>query len=82
MQGNYVGMTEAEMDKADKAELAAKVENAKNILCQVRREKLIKSKTCYFPKAGAHFVIETTRDLPPIIEEINKRMCLGLRPST
>jgi len=64
--GNYVGMTEAEMDKADKAELAAKVENAKNILYQ----------------AGAHFVIETTRDLPPIIEEINKRMCLGLRPST
>merc|ERR1711942_597554 len=64
--GNYVGMTEAEMDKADKAELAAKVENAKNILYQ----------------AGAHFVIETTRDLPPIIEEINKRMSLGLRPST
>merc|ERR1712212_1245064 len=62
--GNYVGMTEEEMDKADKAELAAKVEKAKNILYQ----------------AGAHFVIETTRDLPPIIEEINKRMCLGLRP--
>merc|ERR1711970_846151 len=59
--GNYVGMTEEEMDKA---ELAAKVEKAKNILYQ----------------AGAHFVIETTRDLPPIIEEINKRMCLGLRP--
>merc|ERR1712013_274314 len=59
-----VGMTEEEMDKADKAELAAKVENAKNILYQ----------------AGAHFVIETTRDLPPIIEEINKRMSLGLRP--
>jgi hypothetical protein len=30
-------------------------------------------------KAGAHFVIETTRDLPPIVEEINKRMSLGLR---
>merc|ERR1719315_775634 len=45
--GNYVGMTEEEMDKAEKA---------KNILYQ----------------AGAHFVIETTRDLPPIIEEINK----------
>jgi len=57
-------MTEADMEKADKKELAAKVENAKNILYQ----------------AGAHFVIETTRDLPPIIEEINKRMSLGLRP--
>jgi len=62
--GNYVAMTEAEMDKADKKELAAKIDNAKAILFQ----------------AGAHFVIETTRDLPPIVEEINKRMALGLRP--
>ena len=30
-------MTEEEMDKADKRELAAKVENAKNILYQVKR---------------------------------------------
>ena len=29
-------MTEEEMDKADKAELAAKVDNAKNILYQVK----------------------------------------------
>ena len=29
-------MTEDEMDKADKAELAAKVDNAKNILYQVK----------------------------------------------
>ena len=32
-----MGMTEEEMDKADKRELAAKVENAKNILYQVKR---------------------------------------------
>ena len=30
-------MTEAEMEKADKKELAAKVENAKNILYQVKK---------------------------------------------
>ena len=36
-KGNYVGMTEAEMEKADKEELATKVENAKNILYQVRK---------------------------------------------
>ena len=30
-------MTEADMDKADKKELAAKVENAKNILYQVKK---------------------------------------------
>merc|ERR1719391_1273711 len=62
--GNYVGMTEDEMDKADKKELEAKVENAKSILRQ----------------AGAHFVINTTRDLPPVIEEINRRLSLGLKP--
>jgi len=62
--GNYVGMTEDEMDKADKKELEAKVENARSILRQ----------------AGAHFVINTTRDLPPVIEEINRRLSLGLRP--
>ena len=38
-QGNYVGMTEAEMDKADKKELATKVENANDILYQVNKLK-------------------------------------------
>merc|ERR1712233_215068 len=47
--GNYVGMTEAEMDSADPKELAAKVKKAEDILYQ----------------AGAHFVIPTTADLPP-----------------
>ena len=32
-----MGMTEADMDKADKKELAAKVENAKSILYQVKK---------------------------------------------
>jgi len=62
--GNYVAMTEEEMDKADPAELKKKVEHASNLLY----------------KAGAHFVIETTRDLPGVIEEINKRLSLGLKP--
>merc|ERR1711936_244722 len=62
--GNYVGMTEEDMEKADKEELAAKIDKARDILYQ----------------AGAHFVIDTTCDLPPIIEEINQRMRLGLRP--
>jgi len=62
--GNYVAMTEEDMDKADPKELKKKVENAKEILY----------------KAGAHFVIETTRDLPEVVEEINRRMAMGLRP--
>lgn len=62
--GNYVGMSEAEMAAADPKVLAAKVKAAADILYQ----------------AGAHFVIDTTVDLPPVIAEINKRMALGLRP--
>merc|ERR1711994_43643 len=62
--GNYVGMTEAEMDAADPKELAAKVKKAEDILYQ----------------AGAHFVIPTTVDLPPVIAEINRRMTMGIRP--
>jgi len=62
--GNYVGMTEAEMEKCDKKVLADKIENARNILY----------------KAGAHFVIDTTNDLPGVVTEINKRMAMGLRP--
>jgi len=57
-------MTEAEMEKCDKKVLADKIENARNILY----------------KAGAHFVIDTTNDLPGVVTEINKRMAMGLRP--
>ena len=32
LKGNYVGMTEEEMEKCDPAVLAAKIENAKSIL--------------------------------------------------
>lgn len=62
--GNYVGMTEEEMEEADPEEVATKVKKATEILYQ----------------AGAHFVIPTTVDLPPVIAEINRRMALGLRP--
>jgi len=62
--GNYVGMTESEMEAADPVLLKAKVDNAKAIL----------------KKAGAHFVIETTNDLPDVIVEINRRLKSGLRP--
>jgi len=62
--GNYVGMTEAEMEECDKKVLADKIQNARDILY----------------KAGAHFVIDTTNDLPGVVTEINKRMAMGLRP--
>lgn len=62
--GNYVGMTEGEMEKMDKTELAAKIQHATNLMYQ----------------AGAHFVIETVNDLPAVLEEINKSLALGLKP--
>jgi len=62
--GNTVGMNEAEMAAADPAELARKVQRAADILYE----------------AGAHFVIDTTVDLPGVVEEINRRLALGLRP--
>merc|ERR1712126_249701 len=62
--GNYVGMTEDQMKKMDAKELAQKVESAR--------------KSLY--KAGCHFVIDTIKDLPPVVEEINKRLAMGLNP--
>jgi len=62
--GNYVGMTEDEMERADPRDLSAKIDNATNILY----------------KSGAHFVIETTNDLPEVIAEINRRMQMGIKP--
>ena len=35
LQGNYVGMTEAEMEKCDTVQLEKKIENARNILYKV-----------------------------------------------
>jgi hypothetical protein len=52
------------MEKMDKAELAAKVLKAKHIL-----------KDC-----GAHFVIDTIKDLPGVIDKINQRIEMGLSP--
>jgi len=62
--GNYVGMTEADMAAADPKELELKVEKARQILY----------------KAGAHFVIDTTVDLPGVLDQINQRLALGLKP--
>ena len=31
-------------------------------------------------QAGAHFVIATTVDLPPVIAEINRRLAMGIKP--
>ena len=30
--------------------------------------------------AGAHYVIDTVNDLPPVIEDINRRLAAGEKP--
>ena len=30
--------------------------------------------------AGAHYVIDTINDLPPVIEDINRRLAVGEKP--
>jgi len=62
--GNYVGMTEKEMEKENPKVLEEKVQNARNLLY----------------KAGAHFVIDTTNDLPAVVDKINHMLSLGLKP--
>merc|ERR1711963_929739 len=64
--GNYVGMTETQMDQADPDELEAKVAKARKILRD----------------SGAHYVIDTINDLPGVIEKINDRLAMGMSPST
>ena len=63
-QGNYVGLTEEAMKKMDPNELSQKVDSAR--------------KSLY--KAGCHFVIDTIKDLPPVVEEINRRLAMGINP--
>merc|ERR1712038_2000104 len=64
--GNYVGMTETQMDQADPDKLEAKVAKARKILRD----------------SGAHYVIDTINDLPGVIEKINDRLAMGMSPST
>jgi phosphonoacetaldehyde hydrolase len=62
--GNYVGLTEEAMTKMNPLELSQKVDSAR--------------KSLY--KAGCHFVIDTIKDLPPVVEEINRRLAMGINP--
>lgn len=63
-QGNYVAMSEEQMKKVPATELETKVKAA--------RQKLF--------EAGAHFVVDTVTELPAVIDEINRRLEMGLSP--
>ena len=62
--GNEVGLPKAEVDAMDPDELRIRVDRAAN----------------RFLSSGAHFVIETLVELPPIIDEINACLSRGEHP--
>ncbi|GAB6028648.1 hypothetical protein CHUAL_004480 [Chamberlinius hualienensis] len=60
--GNYVGATETELKSMKSDELARRIQVAQGILMD----------------AGAHYVIESVKDLPSVITDINNRLSLGV----
>jgi phosphonoacetaldehyde hydrolase len=62
--GNYVGLTESELAALAPDEKAGRIRDAAEILI----------------RQGAHFVIESIAELPPVLEEIEIRLELGERP--
>ena len=65
MQGNYVGLSEAELsDPSNAGVISARAAEARAGL----------------RKAGAHFVNDSVNELPAVVEEINRRMDMGIRP--
>ncbi|XP_064121029.1 phosphonoacetaldehyde hydrolase-like protein [Macrobrachium nipponense] len=62
--GNYVAASQEELDSMPLEELERKLQNA--------YERL--------QDAGSHYVIDTIKDLPDVIRDINRRMAMGDRP--
>lgn len=62
--GNEVGLNEQELAALSEEDVRRKIARASDNLA----------------KSGAHYVVETIADVPPIIEEIEKRMKMGHRP--
>jgi phosphonoacetaldehyde hydrolase len=65
--GNYMGMTEKELDnleRKDPAQYQRSIQNAYEILSN----------------AGAHYVVDDLNSLPRIIDDINRRLAMGEVP--
>ena len=64
LSGSPAGLTAAEFAAATAAELAA-------LRARIAPE---------FTAAGAHYVIDTIADLPPVLDDIERRLAQGERP--
>ncbi|CAL4082981.1 unnamed protein product, partial [Meganyctiphanes norvegica] len=62
--GNYVAATQEQLDTMPKHELEKKLQKAYTILQDV----------------GCHYVIDSVKDLPEVINDINRKMAQGDRP--
>lgn len=64
MQGNYVALSEEEIAALSEEDYERRLARSYDILAN----------------AGAHYVIDTVNDLPPVIEDINRRLAAGEKP--
>ncbi len=62
--GNGLGMSESEVQKLDAETLTYRLRQVYETMC----------------RAGAHFVVDGIGAVPPLIEEINKLLALGVKP--
>ena len=63
-KGNYVALNEEEIANLSEGDLERKLKRSYDILAN----------------AGAHYVIDSINDLPPVIEDINRRLASGEKP--
>ncbi|XP_038078159.1 phosphonoacetaldehyde hydrolase-like isoform X2 [Patiria miniata] len=62
--GNYMAASEKQMAEMDRAEYDRRLQHAYDVLAE----------------CGSHYVIDSVKDLPPVIDDINRRMASGDRP--
>lgn len=62
--GNYVGLNEEEIAGLSKEDYERKISRSYDILAN----------------SGAHYVIDSITELPPVIEDINRRLARGEKP--
>jgi phosphonoacetaldehyde hydrolase len=62
--GNELGLSAAEVDALAPAELQTRLERAR----------------ARFRQEGAHYVVDSIRDVPAILDELNTRLAKGERP--